>query len=1007
MAILRYISGERPNVATISITQGQFIYTTDTSEAFFDTSYDTRMKTSKLQVIQSDSNRFALGDNVSENKVYYVQSTNQFYIYTQAKSWVPVNDSSEIEHILGDIRNVTPTTITIDGERFAPMTVASNVYTEDGETVEAKIRQISQIASSFDSIIVQKKGARFTVPVPNDDYFNHPNLMLVFIGTVQIYPNRYTLEGNEIIFHEEVDVGRTINFYFVYNTMAPKLSSMNLIDGAYINKGTIPIDRLAKYSNSYNVNDTSSVATSAALKGLYDSVTGMIDNGNGTIIRCTTIDDDVNMNTTLPSTYNLLDGNIILVRFHTDVGGNPTLNVNGTRYPIWAGNGPVKINMIHRNDEMAVQFDSTKNRFYITNGLPYLIDHSNFVYTATGNEDTISFANINFNPGTDRMEVFYNGIKLIEGTNFTFNANQKTITLSGYRMESGDTIEFVAYRVSRTRAYSNGMMNPDTGEVTHPITVERIQGMDGRIDAINDLGNANKAKLDTIQIERYAGAKSLSSLGNIEDWNVITKPGIYEIGSNAFRMLNCPETGTDGRKIYNFGVLVVENSRDDKRGVIQTYYAHDPAAIDYDNIAAHRIYFIDTDSTANTGWGKWRYTPNIVSINRVFNRIDNSINGLTTSLKTNNVKQVVAIADNSNWASLQTSGIYKVSNASGTVGGIDWTKTYNYGILRISIDEAGNTLQEYFPHTANADKLNRVYRTKFVGATTEWGNWVYENDITNNITNTIQTHVKDVSFNNGIFTITKENNSSSNVNLLTSLFSSAIAEGTNKNLGATISLVENMINSDRSKGVVTGDWNNLATGTYRTGPDSFTGANAPGNNLYPYGVLTVSKSSDDVISQIYIPHKNEGYVPSNNDINKFGMAYRSYYNSGPGKGWGSWVHDASNEITFAYANTNAWWIKLGPKFGNLIIQGGSYPVETNNFLKKPRQFPIAFTRAVLSINALLYRTTDILSGNNNWYDIGYQDLYAKVYSLTEFEFVTNNTTSFNNHLSFSWLAIGV
>ena len=186
MAILRYISGERPNVATISIVQGQFIYTTDTSETFYDTSYDTRMKTSKLQVIQSDSNRFALGDNVSESKVYYVQSTNQFYIYTQIKNWVPVNDSSEIEHILGDIRNVTPTTITIDGERFAPMTVASNVYTEDGETVEAKIRQISQIASSFDSIIVQKKGTRFTVPVPNDDYFNHPNLMLVFIGTVQI-----------------------------------------------------------------------------------------------------------------------------------------------------------------------------------------------------------------------------------------------------------------------------------------------------------------------------------------------------------------------------------------------------------------------------------------------------------------------------------------------------------------------------------------------------------------------------------------------------------------------------------------------------------------------------------------------------------------------------------------------------------------------------------------------------------------------------------------------------
>ena len=44
------------------------------------------------------------------------------------------------------------------------MTIASQVYTDDGETLEAKVRQISHIASAFDSIVVTKKGKTFDIP---------------------------------------------------------------------------------------------------------------------------------------------------------------------------------------------------------------------------------------------------------------------------------------------------------------------------------------------------------------------------------------------------------------------------------------------------------------------------------------------------------------------------------------------------------------------------------------------------------------------------------------------------------------------------------------------------------------------------------------------------------------------------------------------------------------------------------------------------------------------------
>ena len=158
-------------------------------------------------------------------------------------------------------------------------------------------------------------------------------MMMVFIGTAQIYPNRYSVEGNQITFQEEVDINRTINFHFIYNTQVPKLETMNAIDGAYINKGTIPIDRMQKYSHSYLTNDTTAVASSAAVKSLYDKMAALLDRG-AIVTRCSTRDDARTMNSTLATDYRLLDGNIIMVKFHADVAANATLKVAGKDIPI-------------------------------------------------------------------------------------------------------------------------------------------------------------------------------------------------------------------------------------------------------------------------------------------------------------------------------------------------------------------------------------------------------------------------------------------------------------------------------------------------------------------------------------------------------------------------------------------------------------------------------------------------------------------------------------------------
>lgn len=472
MATLKYLATERAHLSQVPISEGQFIYTTDTEEVFYDVAHDIRFKTNKLKIVNTDTERYRLSNNdqVSTDLIYYIKESELFYVWTSA--WKNVVATTEITRFLGDYKNVTPTTLVKGEERFAPMTIASQVYTDDGETLEAKVRQISHIASAFDSIVVTKKGKTFDIPVPFERYFDQPNMLLVFIGTLQIYPNRYSIEANQITFQEEVEAGRTINFYFIYNAHAPKLETMNYIDGAYLNKGTVPIDRMQKYSHSYTSNDTTSVASSAAVKSLYDKMNALLDRG-GIITRCVTKDDTVNMNTTLPNEYKLLDGNVISVRFHANVGNNPTLRVDGKAIPIFVGFEPAKANEIQAGDELYLQYDYITERFYVTNGLPYLIDSTTYSYAVLADgENVFRFNALNYDPGVDRLEVFHNGVRLIQGKNYQFIAESKSISLVGYTADKGDVIEIVVYKVARSRATNNSQVTitrPDFESLTRSL----------------------------------------------------------------------------------------------------------------------------------------------------------------------------------------------------------------------------------------------------------------------------------------------------------------------------------------------------------------------------------------------------------------------------------------------------------------------------------------------------------------------------------------------------------
>ena len=477
MGALKYTESLRNNLHEVTRSAGTVIYCTDTREVFYDASDDMRLLTDFILMLNNDNERTQIVNNntVLEARIYCVRDARTFYAYDSNDGWQQLLSVKEASKYVGPITDITKATIMKDGKRIAPLTTANNTYLESGETVEAKLKQMGVIATSFRTHLVTETKKRFPIPVPFDNYFDMPNAFLVHIGTNYIYPNRYSIDGNDIVFNEPVEMNRSINYTFIYNTKAPAVAGMiNNIDGSLINRGSIPTDRMANVSDSPFLNSSSSVATSASVKTLFDLLVALCDEKN---IISRAIAKPIATTTSalsleVPEGYTLADGNIIAVRFRANMPANGDLVVNGRTIPVYKSiASKLEAGDITQNDELFLQYDAVHNRFYITNGMPYRMDTYNKVYTApTDNISIISFSDASYLPGVDYMEVYLEGLKLVKDVNYRIDENAKAIHLIDFTMETGQVLELVSRRIVRTRGANSYNLNandtaPDAPDV--------------------------------------------------------------------------------------------------------------------------------------------------------------------------------------------------------------------------------------------------------------------------------------------------------------------------------------------------------------------------------------------------------------------------------------------------------------------------------------------------------------------------------------------------------------
>lgn len=444
MATLIYKETTRDQLSQLAIQSGQIIRCYDTSEIFYDVTNSTRIKTTKVQLLSTEDDRVALEDP-NDVTLYITIDSKSFYRYLYDE-WKTVSDSSDIVDIIAIYTGLNIGTSYVnqgaDKIRYGLRTLAKAVYTEDGHTVEEALMNITKLGTSIAFVTAtQNNQTSFEIPFPFEEYLEKGNSFMVYIGTTFVDNRRWTMSSDQksINFMDgySVKLGRTVTFVFLFNSKAPintELLSTNM-DGKYLANGTVPIIKMERYSSSLTLDDINSVATSAAVHRLYTNLLNKLDAMNS---KYTTYMTSTGDGTTLAASSNgfvLEDSSIIHLRLNTSIMNNATLSINGgDPIPIYRDFfNPIATGDAFERDVLSLFYSEEDGRFYVFTGIHYRLYKRVMLYTTLNDyEDTFNIQALDFDPIHEILDVYQDGIYLVEGAHYV-NNNNGSISLLGYQ----------------------------------------------------------------------------------------------------------------------------------------------------------------------------------------------------------------------------------------------------------------------------------------------------------------------------------------------------------------------------------------------------------------------------------------------------------------------------------------------------------------------------------------------------------------------------------------------
>ena len=336
-----------------------------------------------------------------------------------------------------------------DNVIYLPVTSTDNVFGKDGYSLEERLQNLSRVGFSTDCVrATSDYQTSFHFDYPFADYSKAGNYVEVRIGSTYIDKARYQIiddaaiggqvTGATITFIDEaIRKDRAINFLFIYNCKDSTDDKYQYTYGGMIANKSIPSCKLQKISDSYTVNDSTSVASSKALYNLYNSMLTALANGSDYYIACKdTSTTESSINVSIPKT--LTNGMILEVALSTRKASSASININGRAYNIYNLSG--SLNQYKLPVNKLIKFMFNNNTIYIIDD--FCPTPSRYIYTCDDQEQTISYSNLDYTIDNN-IFVYRNGVKLFEDLDYSIDSSNQTISLF-VRTELGERIVFEA-----------------------------------------------------------------------------------------------------------------------------------------------------------------------------------------------------------------------------------------------------------------------------------------------------------------------------------------------------------------------------------------------------------------------------------------------------------------------------------------------------------------------------------------------------------------------------------
>lgn len=491
MAALTYNESDIRNLSSLPLREGQIIYLFDTGEAYYDINGATRLKSNQISFIATEEERVAM-QNPDNNLVYCTLDSKSFYRYDGFRGWYLVDQTTDIEDLLAIYENMTLGTITkgtgAQKVLYAPRSLARGIYTDNGVTVEDILKTLTRLGTGTATVTATQAGQKtFSIPYPFENYDSGGNTFMVFLGTTFVDSSRYSVQNGNLTFIDNTSVanGRTVTFVFLFNSKHPLTSELvnPYMDGKYIAKGTIPANRLERYSSELNNFDIETVATSAAVARLYESLLTKLEAlGSPQAVYLIAGGDGENV-TAYSTNFTLTDFAIIHLRMNTTLKDNATLSINGGEpIPIYFDfYNRITRGMIFPQQVISLFYNEAEKRFYAFTALPFHVVTSELVYTTVEDrESTFNYQPLDFDYLTDHLTVYQDGIRLIPNKHYKDNYNN-SISLLGYTAPKDTEFTFVADRIARL-----GVGIPDEASTTYVAPEENPGGSGELFNTIDD-----------------------------------------------------------------------------------------------------------------------------------------------------------------------------------------------------------------------------------------------------------------------------------------------------------------------------------------------------------------------------------------------------------------------------------------------------------------------------------------------------------------------------------------